>query len=55
MMHVSAGLWLHMKYENRQEGTLYASNSYEIHDSILEYTIAIELSPLTHGNILHTI
>jgi hypothetical protein len=45
MMHVSAGLWLHMTYENGQEGTLYASNWY-IHYSILEYTIAVELSPL---------
>jgi hypothetical protein len=46
MMHVSAGLWLHMNYENRQEGTLYASNWYGIYYSILEYTIAVELSPL---------
>jgi hypothetical protein len=46
MMHMSAGLWPHMNYENRQEGTLYASNSYEIHYSVLECTIAIELSPL---------
>jgi len=46
MMHVSAGLWLHMTYENGQEGTLYASNWYGIHYSILEYTIAVELSPL---------
>jgi hypothetical protein len=46
MMHVLAGLWPHMNYENIQEGTLYASNWYEIHYSILEYTIAIELSTL---------
>jgi len=35
-----------MNYENRQEGTLYASNWYEIHYSVLEYTIAFELFPL---------
>jgi hypothetical protein len=46
MISVSAGLWLHMNYENRREGTLYASNWYEIHYSVLEYTIAVELFPL---------